>query len=311
MGIKALIKMPEALRLYGLPLSELAATADRARRESTDGKMQICSIINAKSGRCGENCKFCAQSAGHGADVEEYPLKTREELIDGARRARDMGSDHFGIVTSGRGLSGKDIEIIAGVVSEIVNEIKIDVCASLGCLPRNQLELLKQSGLSRYNHNIETSRRFFPHVVSSHSFEDRISTVKAAKEAGLSVCCGGIIGMGETREDRVSMALTLKELDVDSVPINILIPIPGTPMGDLKPMDVSEALKTVAIFRIIMPDKTIKLAAGREKILRDFQGMAFMAGANGMLVGGYLTQKGRSVEDDMDLVGEIETAWNL
>ncbi len=305
MEIRALIE------LYDLPLSELAATADRARRESTNGKMQTCSIINARSGRCGEDCKFCAQSAGHNADVEEYPLKSREELIDGARRARAMGSNHFGIVTSGRGLSEKDIEMIAGTVSAIINEIKIDVCASLGCLTLDQLKLLKQSGLSRYNHNIETSRRFFPQVVSSHSFDVRINTVKAAKEAGLSVCCGGIIGMGETREDRISMALTLKELDVDSVPINILIPIPGTPMGDLKPIDVSEALKTVAIFRIIMPDKTIKLAAGREKVLRDFQGMAFMAGANGMLVGGYLTQKGRSIEDDMDLIGEIETAWNL
>jgi biotin synthase len=192
-----------------------------------------------------------------------------------------------------------------------MQEIGIEVCASLGCLDYEQLILLKKSGICRYHHNIETSREFFPKIATTHTFDDRIHTVRNAADAGLSVCSGGIIGMGESREDRASMALTLRELCVDSVPINILMPISGTPLAVNEPISISEALKTIAIFRLVMPNKTIKLAAGRESFLSDFQGAAFMAGANGMLIGGYLTQSGRPVAEDKKLVQEILQAWSI
>ena len=299
----------ETLQYFDLPLSELTAKADRARRESVGDDMQLCTILNAKSGQCPEDCRFCAQSSRYGTDAEEYPLREVEELLDGARRARDIGSNHFGIVTSGKILRDDEVARIAEAVSVITREIGIEVCASLGCLGRDQLVLLREAGLVRYNHNIETSRRFFPRIVSSHTFDERLETVRMAADTGLSVCCGGIIGMGETREDRVDMAFTLKDLDVDSVPINVLIPIPGTPLGDLERLSASEALRTIAVFRLIMPGTTIKLAAGREEVLPDADG--FMAGANGMLVGGYLTQKGRAVEEDQNLVREVTAAWKI
>jgi biotin synthase len=197
------------------------------------------------------------------------------------------------------------------VVKEIRNKLDIEVCASLGCLDYDQLVLLKKSGLSRYHHNIETSREYFPKIVSTHTFDDRILTIRNAVKAGLFTCSGGIIGMGESRKDRADMALTLKELNVDSVPINILMPLAGTPLTGIMPITMSEVLKTVAVFRIMMPDKTIKIAAGRESFLKDFQGMAFMSGANGMLIGGYLTQRGRSVEEDKNMIDEIHHIWNL
>ncbi|HQP25856.1 MAG TPA: biotin synthase BioB, partial [Smithellaceae bacterium] len=161
----------------------------------------------------------------------------------------------------------------------------------------------------RYHHNIETSREYFSTIVGTHTFDQRIETVRCAARAGLSTCSGGIIGIGESRADRVSMALTLKELDVDSVPINILMPIDGTPLAGIAAISVTEALKTIAVFRIILPDKNIRLAAGRENHLKDFQGMAFMAGANAMMIGGYLTKRGRTIEEDKKLAEEIRRAW--
>jgi biotin synthase len=234
-----------------------------------------------------------------------------DEIMGSASKAREYGSKRFGIVTSGQSLSTEEVGYIATVVKEIKNKLAIEVCASLGCLDYDQLVLLKKSGLSRYHHNIETSREYFPKIVSTHTFDDRITTVRNAVKAGLSTCCGGIIGMGETRKDRANMALTLKELNVDSVPINILMPLTGTPLAGTTPITMSEVLKTIAVFRIVMPDKTIKVAAGRESFLKDFQGMAFMSGANGMLIGGYLTQRGRSVEEDKNMIDEIHHIWNL
>jgi len=171
------------------------------------------------------------------------------------------------------------------------------------------MSLLKDAGVSRYHHNIETSREFFPAIVNSHTFDERIATIKRAVAAGLSICSGGIIGMGESRADRVSMALTLKELNVDSVPINILMPIDGTSLAGTAPISVGEMLRTIAIFRIALPDKMIRLAAGRENYLKDFQGMAFMSGLNAMMIGGYLTKRGRPVEEDKKLVEEVRRAW--
>jgi biotin synthase len=305
------MKLEEIMDLFDMPLSELAAKADKVRRERTDNKLDVCTICNARSGLCSEDCKFCAQSVHYDTGTPVYPMMNIDEIMESALQAKANGSKRFGIVTSGQGLNMDEVGYIATVVKEIRDKLDIEVCASLGCLDYDQLTLLKKSGLSRYHHNIETSREFFPKIVSTHTFDDRIVTIRNAIKAGLSTCSGGIIGMGESRRDRADMALTLKDLDVDSVPINVLMPLAGTPLVGTLPITISEVMKTVAVFRILMPDKTIKLAAGRESFLKDFQGMAFMSGANGMLIGGYLTQRGRSVEEDKNMIDEINHIWNL
>ncbi len=304
------MELREALSLYEMPVSELAARADRARRASTDGGLELCGIVNAKSGRCGEDCHFCAQSARYQTGCPEYPLKAARQIVEAARRAAKMGCGHFGIVTSGATLSDGELERIAEAVEALRGEFGLKVCASLGRLGADQFRRLRDAGLERYNHNIETSPRYFPQVVTTHTFEDRAATVRRAAEAGLSVCCGGIIGMGETREDRASLGLALRELPVDSVPLNVLMSIPGTPLAVCRSISPIEVVKTVAVFRILMPRRTIKLAAGREDALGDFQGMAFMAGASGMILGDYLTQPGPQIAKDRQLLAAVKEAWN-
>ena len=299
----------EINHLLDLPLAELISAADKVRREEAGRRLELCSIMNAKSGMCSEDCKFCAQSSHHKTGVSVYPLKKRNEILKAARCAKDTGAGRFGIVTSGNTLTKEEIRRIAEAVSEIRDNVDIKICASLGRLDEESLALLKKAGLSRYHHNVETSPNYFPNIVTTHSFQERIETVKAAKKVGLEVCSGGIIGMGETWGDRIDMILLLKELDVDSVPLNVLVPIKGTPLEKQKELSCIDAIRTIAIFRIILRDKIIKIAAGRESILKDFQAMAFMAGADGMLIGGYLTIKGRAVEEDWKLVEEIKKLW--
>jgi biotin synthase len=295
--------------LLRLSLPELVAMANKIRQDCVGSTIELCSIMNAKSGSCAQNCKFCAQSSHHATDVSTYPLKKKEEMLDAARRAKEIGAHRFDIVTSGNTLSEDEIKIIADAVSEITKKVGIKMCASLGKMSEGNLKLLKEAGLGRYHHNIETSQRYFPNIVTTHTFQDRVTTIKAAKKAGLEVCSGGIIGLGETMEDRIDMALCLKELDVDSVPLNILVAIKGTPMESQAKLSCQEAIKTFAIFRLILKDKIIKIAAGRESVLKDFQALAFMAGANGMLIGGYLTIKGRMPEEDLKLVEEVKRLW--
>lgn len=295
--------------LLKLPLAELIARANKIRRDFIGDKLELCSIVNAKSGLCSEDCKFCAQSSRHSADISIYPLKEIDEIVEAAGRAKEVGAEKFGIVTSGNRLTPKELDIITHTISEIKDKIGITVCASLGTLGRLELNMLKGAGLSRYHHNIETSPGFYRQIVTTHSFQERVDTIKAAKEAGLEVCSGGIIGMGETWEDRIEMAYILKDLDVDSIPINLLVPIKGTPLESIELIPCSDAIRTICLFRIILKDKIIKIAAGRECILKDFQAMGFMAGANGMLIGGYLTIKGRDVESDHQLIKEIKRLW--
>jgi len=301
--------LSEVNSLPGLLVAELLTRADKVRKEFTGDSLELCSIVNAKSGLCSENCKFCAQSSRHSADISVYPLKGKEEIVKAARRAKEIGAAKFGIVTSGNRLTDKELEKIARAISEIKDKIGIAVCASLGALTQDQLKKLKEAGLTRYHHNIETSPRFYPQIVTTHAFQERLDTVKAAKAAGLEVCSGGIIGMGETWQDRVDMALLLKDLNVDSVPINFLIPIKGTSLESLESISCEDAIKTICIFRIILEDKVIKIAAGREAILKDSQAMGFTAGANGMLIGGYLTVKGRDIKSDHELAGEVKRLW--
>lgn len=300
----------EIKKLLELPLPELISLANDIRHKQAGNTVELCNIMNAKSGRCSEDCRFCAQSARHHTGIQTYPLKENYEILAAAQQAKDIGAERFDIVTSGNTLSDDEVKRIAEVISEIREKIGIKMCASLGKLNEPGLTLLKNAGLSRYHHNIETSANYFPSIVSTHSFEDRLKTIKAAKSIGLEVCSGGIIGLGESWTDRIEMALLLNELDVTSVPLNILVPIQGTPMENTASLSCLDAIKTIALFRIILRTKIIKIAAGRESILKDFQAMAFMAGANGMLIGGYLTMRGRSIKEDWDLVKEIEKTWN-
>ena len=304
-----MINQVEANSLLELPLAELLSRANRVRKDFIGDRLELCSIVNAKSGLCGEDCKFCAQSSRHSADISAYPLKSKDEIISAARKAKETGAEKFGIVTSGNRPTGKELEEIARAISEIKDKIGMAVCASLGALAQEQLKKLKEAGLARYHHNIETSPRFYSQIVSTHNFRERLDTIKAAKAAGLEVCSGGIIGMGETWQDRIDMALLLKDLDVDSVPINFLIPIKGTSLESLETISCQDAIKTICIFRIILKGTVIKIAAGREAILKDSQAMGFAAGANGMLIGGYLTVKGRDIESDHELIKEVKRLW--
>lgn len=303
------MRIEEINSLLELPFEELISRANKVRRECAGSKIELCNILNAKSGHCAEDCKFCAQSSRHKTGINNYPLKSKEVMIDAARRAKEIGAERFDIVTSGDKLSKDELNIIVDAVREITHGLGMKMCASLGSMDEAGFALLKNAGLSRYHHNIETSPNYFNKIITTHTFEDRVRTIRAAKKAGLEVCSGGIIGLGETFDDRIQMALTLKELNVDSVPLNCLVPIKGTPLENQNTLSPKDAVRTIAIFRIILRDKIIKIAAGRESILRDFQGLAFLAGANGMLIGGYLTIKGRSVEEDRKLVEEIERLW--
>lgn len=297
------------MNLLRKPLTELISCANDVRKRHVGRTLELCSIINAKSGRCSEDCKFCAQSSSHSADISRYPLKEKDEIIKAAADAKRTGAEKFGIVTSGNRLNPTELDEIRDAISEIKQKIGIRVCASLGALKADELKALKDAGLSRYHHNIETSPNFYSKIVTTHDFQERIDTINAAKEAGLEVCSGGIIGMGETWQDRIDMANLLKELDVDSVPINLLVPMKGTALESVEPISCNDAIRTISIFRIILEDKVIKIAAGRESILKDFQGSGFMAGANGMLIGGYLTLRGRDIEADYGLIKEIKRLW--
>ncbi len=301
----------EYQKLLGLTTDELVFRANKVRKAHIRSKIELCGIVNAKSGVCGEDCKFCAQSAKYCTNVPIYPLMTKAEILEEAKKAYDNGAERFGIVTSGNRLTKDEIEGVSGTITAISKNTEINVCASLGALSEEDFLALKEAGLIRYHHNIETSERYYSSIVSTHDYDERINTIKVAKNAGLEVCSGGILGMGETWQDRIDMAVLLKELNVSSVPLNFLIPIKGTPMENVKPISPIDAIRSIALFRIILEDVIIKVVAGRESVLRDFQGMMYLAGANGMMVGGYLTVKGGSPCDDKELLKEIRKLWNV
>lgn len=292
-----------------LALPELMGLALAQKLASRGKRVSLCSIINAKSGQCSEDCRFCAQSSHYRTAAPVYPLKGTREVVAAAREAESVGASRFSLVTSGRGPSAKELAGIVELVRAVRAEVPIQVCASLGILDREGMQALKEAGVSRYHHNLETSREYFPQVATTHTFAERVATIRAAQAGGLEVCAGGIFGLGESEEDRISLALTLKELAVDSVPLNVLLPLPGTPLAGREPLGVAEILRALALYRLILPEVPIRLAAGRESALTDFLGMAFMAGADGMMVGGYLTQRGRLPQEDQRFVTEILRIW--
>lgn len=295
------------LRARGAELSAVFAGAHRLKEAVFGDRIELCSIINAKSGRCAENCAFCAQSGHHRTAAPAYPLKPLEEIVAGARRAQDEGSHCYGIVTSGtRVRPGEEMERILTAIREIRATTAIEPSASLGLLDAPTARALASAGCVTYHHNLETARSFFPHICTTHDYEEDVETVREAKRAGMKVCCGGIFGLGESLEQRVELAMTLRELEVDSVPLNFLNPIPGTPLegkNDLTPMD---CLRIIALFRYVLPDRRISVCGGREKNLRDFQSWIFLAGASGTMVGNYLTTAGRDRETDLQMFRDGE-----
>ncbi|MBI4962557.1 MAG: biotin synthase BioB [Desulfomonile tiedjei] len=299
------ISRPEAERLLETPdeqLLHLMAAADRIRIQFKGNRFDSCSLINARSGRCGEDCSFCAQSKHHATECETYGLRGTDEILAAARAAGQMGASRFCTVTSGGALSPKEFDRLIQSLEHVHSEVDISLDASLGFLDEERAARLLAAGVTRYNHNLETSKDHYPRICSTHSFDQRVETVQLALNNGFSACSGGIIGLGETPSQRLDLAFSLAELKVDCIPVNILNPRPGTPLENTEPPEPLEILKTVALFRLINPKATIKIAGGRERNLGDFQGMALRAGANGMIIGGYLTTGGRAAEDDLKMV---------
>lgn len=291
----------EALSLINAPFDELLNCADEIREHFCKNIFDVCSIINAKSGRCSEDCKFCAQSAHYKTDISEYPLLDKDKIVKEALYMAEKGVLRFSIVTSGKALTDKDVDIIAEVIKEIKSKSNISICASLGLLSASNFEKLKNAGLERVHNNLEASKNYFPKVCSTHTFDDKVNALKKAVSSGLSVCSGGIIGLGETMHDRIDLAFSLKELGIKSVPLNILSNIKGTPYENNKKLSESEILRTAAIFRFILPDAFIRLAGGRAQ-LSDFGKKAFLSGINAVITGDMLTTSGISVDTDMQMI---------
>lgn len=300
----------EALRLStvtGTDRYALLMAASIVKEHYVGNKVSLCSIINAKSGRCAENCAFCAQSSHHSSDVPVYPLVDEDSLVAGAHSAAKCGSICYGIVTSGTGISpGEELDRICRALQRIRKETPIAPSCSLGILDDQTAKTLKEAGAVTYHHNLETARSFFPQICTTHDYEEDVATVRAARSAGMKVCSGGIFGLGETAAQRIEMALTLRELAVDSVPLNFLNPIAGTRLEDASNINPQECLVTIALYRLLLPDKMITVCGGREKNLRDLQSWMFFAGASGTMIGNYLTTSGRNTDDDWQMLKDLE-----
>ncbi len=290
--------------LLTTPLPLLQEGAGRLQKHFCGNHIDFCTIINGRSGRCGENCKYCAQAACHHTGIEEYGFLPKEEIIKNARANQEAGANRFAIVTSGRVLSGKDFDRAIDTFQEMKRTLKIDLCASLGLLSREQLRRLHDAGVTSYHHNIETSRRFFPQICTTHTYDDRIRTIHMAQEEGFCVCSGGIIGMGETWQDRIDMALDLQQLGIESIPINALMPIPGTPLEGREQLPAGDILRTIALFRFINPTANIRLAAGR-KLLPQNGATAFLTGASASITGNMLTTSGTTIREDMQMLADL------
>lgn len=289
---------------YDCDLGLLCKGANKIKNALCGDDIELCSIVNAKSGRCGENCKFCAQSIFNHSGAQEYGFIGKSKIYERAKSDYLQGVNRFSLVTSGKALTGKEFEEALETYKAINKDIKIGLCASMGFLSLSQLKSLKEAGVTRYHHNIETSENNFNNICTSHSYKMKIETIRLAKEAGLEVCSGGIIGMGETLKDRIDMALELSLLDVASIPLNVLNPIPGTPFEKLKPLTEEEILRTIAIFRYINPKKQIRLAAGRARF-SDRGKKAFLSGANSCITGNMLTTTGTTIQNDKKLINEL------
>ena len=303
-----LLSRKEGLALCSdrVDLLSLMGAANRVRERFFGRKVSFCSIINAKSGRCPGDCVFCAQSARHACQVSLYPLMGKGELLDSIQRTARGGASHVGIVTSGmKAPQGEELETLLECVRELAQCGSVKICCSMGQITEGDARRLKEAGVVRYHHNLESSLAFYGNISRTIRYADKLATVRAAKKAGLETCCGGIFGLGESWEDRVELAMTIRELGVDSVPLNFLRPVEGTPLEKATPLSPREALRIVALFRLMLPDKTIKVCGGREYVLRDMQSWMYHAGANGAILGNYLTTTGRPPQEDLQMVADL------
>ncbi|HAT4356307.1 biotin synthase BioB [Clostridium perfringens] len=294
----------EGVNLFNSDLKILLKEANNIRKELHGDSVELCSIINGKCGKCGEDCAYCAQSRHHKTNISEYNLLGYEKIKRIAKENEDDGVHRFSIVTSGKGLYGDDFKRVVDYYWNLNRELKISLCASHGIIDKESLVELKKAGVKRYHHNLETSKNYYGKICKTHSYEERIRTIKHAKEAGLEVCSGGIIGLGESVLDRIELAITLRELEIKSIPINVLSAIKGTKLQDMSPLKEDEILRTIAVFRFINPQATIRLGAGRH-LLKSFGENAFKAGANATITGNLLTTCGNKTKDDKKLIKKV------
>lgn len=300
----ALITRKEARQVLQSSDDELLAVLHGAfllRRHFFGRGVQLHVIRNARSGLCGEDCAFCGQGARAAKKSKKYPLQSVAEIVKGAAEAHSLGAARYCIVTSGRGPREDDLRIIAAAARKIKNRYKIQICASLGGISEPEARALKKSGVDRFNHNLETAARFFPSICTTHTYADRLATVRAVKTAGLELCCGGLIGMGESLKDRVELAFALREVGADSIPVNFLDPRPGTRLAALKRISARDALRALAMFRFVNSRREIRAAGGREACLGCLQPLALFA-ANSIFTNGYLTTGGQGCQADLAMI---------
>lgn len=300
------ITRPEALALIQVEDPEMLNVLRSAAHEITlafhSKKAGVCSLINAKSYLCGEDCGFCSQSVRFQTSVARYELLDPSIIIEAAKNAERQGAQNFCIVTSGGELDEEEFDKILEVIKKLKLETTLGIDGSLGFLTLERAKRLKEAGLRRFNSNLQSSREFYPEIVSTHSYEKRVETLENLRDGELEVCSGGILGLGEDREDRINMAFELKTFTPECLPVNVLNPRPGTPLEHAEPIDAFEILKTIAVYRFILPKSNIKLSAGREKALGAEQDKALQGGANGLIMGGYLTTAANPVKQDLDML---------
>jgi biotin synthase len=285
-----------------MTLAECANTITRAFNGDT---VDVEALINAKSGKCPEDCSFCAQSTFYETGISKYPLLPKQVIIENARKAKDAGATSFCLVCAYRSPPEADFQQICDTIASIRSEVDMEVNVSLGFMTPERARKLKELGVKRYNHNLEASESYFSKICNTHDFADRVNTARIVKQAGLELCSGGIIGMGESQKQRIELAFSLASLRPEEVPINILIGREGTPMGGFEPIDPLEAIKTIAVWRFIMPKTILKIAGGREVHLKEKERLALKAGANGIITGGYLTTGGNAPNKDIAMIKEI------
>ncbi len=294
------------MMLEGNEIYDLFYWANRIRYHSFQNVISYCSIISVKQGRCTEDCTFCSQSNRYKTDISSFPLMKKEEFSVALEHGQRLKADSIGAVTSGYSLEeSKDFDTMCGYISELSREEGVPIHTSVGVINDKMAAKLVDSGVEMVNHNLETSEDFYPNLCTTHSYKDRVETIKIAKRAGIAICSGGIFGVGEGDKDRLDLAFALKELDVDAIPLNFLNPVAGTPLSLEKSLAPMKILQVIAVFRFIFPDKEIKVAGGREKNLRDLQSWIFYAGANSTMIGNYLTTKGKTPEGDLQMIKDL------
>jgi biotin synthase len=296
--MKAVLNAPDE------QIPELVGAAFKVRHHYFGKRVQIHMLQNAKSGLCPEDCHYCSQSSVSEAPIDRYPFLPKEKLIEGAKRAKAAGAVRYCIVNSGRGPTNKEIQEITEVVREIKSQVNINICCSLGLMDGNKVQALKEAGVERINHNLNTSERHHPNICTTHTYADRVETVNNVKSVGLSSCCGGIMGMGETDDDIIDLALSLRTLGVDSIPLNFLHPIDGTPFGALRTLTPQRCLKILCLFRFVNPDKELRIGGGRELNLRSLQPLALYP-ANSLFVNGYLTTPGQEASETHRMIADL------